>query len=149
MAQENNLELTVKQLLLEGKMRSQYEFMYTLAELGFCGVSQSRISRMLTRLGAVRSRNNAGNSVYCLTQNVAAPSLENSIEHLIVTCDYNPFLVVLKTQSGGADVVARLLDTLRDSLQISGAIASDDTVFVTPSKGQSTERLCQLIGNIF
>ena len=46
-----------KALLKEEKFSSQGEIVQALSDLGFRNINQSKVSRMLTKFGAVRTRN--------------------------------------------------------------------------------------------
>ncbi|AIY66434.1 arginine repressor [Pseudoalteromonas piratica] len=148
MEAEKSLNQIIKHLILQKEIRSQFELSYELGLMGFADISQSRISRMLTRLGAVRMRNSNHQLVYRLPSDVGMPGLKQSIESVVLACDKNEALVVIKTQAGGAKIVARVLDHLHDSLGISGTVASDDTLFIMPKPAQCTTLLCNQICDI-
>ena len=149
MEAEKSLNQIIKHLILHKEIRSQFELSYELGLMGFADISQSRISRMLSRLGAVRMRNSSHQPVYRLPSDVGMPGLKQSIESVVLACDKNEALVVIKTQAGGAKIVARVLDHLHTSLGISGTVASDDTLFIMPKPAQCTtslyNQLCDIL----
>ena len=55
-----------KALLKEENFGSQGEIVDALKEQGFDNISQSKVSRMLSKFGAVRTRNAKQEMVYCL-----------------------------------------------------------------------------------
>ncbi|MGL5727542.1 MAG: transcriptional regulator ArgR, partial [Plesiomonas sp.] len=54
-----------KALLKEEKFSSQGEIVQALLDQGFRNINQSKVSRMLTKFGAVRTRNAKMEMVYC------------------------------------------------------------------------------------
>jgi len=62
----NSLLQAFKDLLRQEKFGSQSEIVTELQKLGFHSINQSKVSRMLTKVGAVRTRNTRMEMVYCL-----------------------------------------------------------------------------------
>ncbi len=56
-AKQEELVKAFKALLKEEKFSSQGEIVLALQEQGFYNINQSKVSRMLTKFGAVRTRN--------------------------------------------------------------------------------------------
>lgn len=56
-AKQEELVKAFKALLKEEKFSSQGEIVQALQEEGFENINQSKVSRMLTKFGAVRTRN--------------------------------------------------------------------------------------------
>lgn len=132
MHNDKQLLKTIKHLILKNEMRSQFELAVELNERGYKDISQSKVSRMLTKLGAVRMRNHANQLTYRLPTDVGLPGLTQSLDSVVLACEHNETVVIVKTQAGGAKIVARVLDQLHGELGISGTVASDDTLFVMP-----------------
>lgn len=65
-AKQEELVRAFKALLKEEKFSSQGEIVVALQEQGFDNINQSKVSRMLTKFGAVRTRNAKMEMVYCL-----------------------------------------------------------------------------------
>lgn len=61
-----DLDKAFQQLLREERFGSQAEFVEYLTANGFAHINQSKVSRMLTSYGAVRTRNARMEMVYCL-----------------------------------------------------------------------------------
>ncbi|TKK23432.1 arginine repressor [Enterobacter cancerogenus] len=123
------------QLLREEKYASQNDIVDALKTLGFETVNQSKVSRMLTKVGAVRIRNASGEMAYAIPPELAVPVVTGQIKSLVLSAEYNTHMVVLRTSPGAAQLIARMLDSHGRSEGILGTIAGDDTVFVTPVKG--------------
>ena len=63
-AKQEELVKAFKALLKEEKFSSQGEIVAALQEQGFDNINQSKVSRMLTKFGAVRTRNAKMEMVY-------------------------------------------------------------------------------------
>lgn len=140
---------TFKILLKEERFSSQGEIVQALQEAGFENINQSKVSRMLTKFGAVRTRNAKMEMVYCLPPELNMPSATSPLKNLVLDVDYNDALVVVQTSPGAAQLVARLLDSISKSEGILGTIAGDDTIFITPARGFTTKKLYQSILELF
>ncbi|MGG5839843.1 MULTISPECIES: transcriptional regulator ArgR [Enterobacteriaceae] len=141
MSDEQSLATVFMQLLQEEKYASQNEIVDALKTLGFENANQSKISRMLTKAGAVRIRNASGVMAYCIPPELAIPVATCQIKTLVLSAEHNAHMVVLRTSPGAAQLIARMLDSHGRSEGILGTIAGDDTVFVTPMKGYSVHEL--------
>jgi len=70
-AKQEELVKAFKALLKEEKFSSQGEIVLALQDQGFDNINQSKVSRMLTKFGAVRTRNAKMEMVYCAAQLIA------------------------------------------------------------------------------
>lgn len=118
-------------LLLQGAVTTQEEICASLTKLGH-PVNQSKVSRMLRKLGAVKSKNENGQVVYRLPREPAPPTLNNKLSSLLLDIIANETMIIVNTSPGSAQLIARLLDFSNDRLGIIGTIAGDDTIFVVP-----------------
>lgn len=146
---QGNIEQVFKELLREERYSSQAEIADALCARGFSNINQSRVSRMLARYGAIRTRNTKKDMVYCLPQELGVPTVSSTVKTLIHDIDYNSNIVVIHTSPGSAQMIARMLDSIRKSEGILGTIAGDDTIFVTPKTNTSTEELADAIVDLF
>jgi len=121
----------LRRLLIEGKVATQEEVCEALETLGH-SVNQSKISRLLRKVGAVKSKNEQGQIVYRLPIEPAPPTTSSQLSSLIVDVDANEYMIIVYTCPGAAQVVARLLDHHKKSMQILATLAGDDTIFVAP-----------------
>ena len=71
--QPHTLLQVFKDLLRQEKFGSQSEIVTELQKLGFHSINQSKVSRMLTKVGAVRTRNTRMEMVYCLPTDLTVP----------------------------------------------------------------------------
>lgn len=145
----DNLTLAFKALLAQERFGSQGEIVTALQNLGFANINQSKVSRMLTKFGAVRTRNSRMEMVYCLPNELSVPTSSSPLKNLVLDIDHNGFLVVVKTSPGAAQLIARLLDSVGKSDGILGTIAGDDTIFITPTANTSISQLMQCVQELF
>ena len=120
----------VASLIKAGGVESQSHLIKLLNKEGV-KVTQATISRDLEELRAVRQRNAAGHLQYQLPDAFSSPSTGSKNLILSVTSSGN--LAVVKTPSGGAQLLASAIDRngLDGALKnVIGTIAGDDTVLV-------------------
>lgn len=134
-----------KALLKQGTFRSQEELAYALSQQGFDNVSQSKVSRMLAKLGAVKSRNANNEICYDLPDALIIPKTKHAIETIALDLKHNDYQIILKTGTGGAPLMARVLDSLEESIGIMGTIAGDDTVLIIPENIARIDEIAQRI----
>ena len=79
-----NLEQVFKSLLKEERFSSQAEIADALIERGFNNINQSKVSRMLSRYGAIRTRNSKMDMVYTLPEDQALPTASTSIKSVVL-----------------------------------------------------------------
>lgn len=147
-SKQEELVKAFKALLKEEKFSSQGEIVQALQEQGFDNINQSKVSRMLTKFGAVRTRNAKMEMVYCLPAELGVPTTSSPLKNLVLDIDYNDAVVVIHTSPGAAQLIARLLDSLGKA-GILGTIAGDDTIFTTPANGFSVKDLYEAILVLF
>lgn len=147
--QQEDLIHAFKALLNEERFGSQSEIVQALQAQGFTNTNQSKVSRMLTRFGAVRTRNARMEMVYCLPAELGVPATSSQLRNLVIDIDYNDAMVVVKTSPGAAQLIARLLDSLSKNEGILGTIAGDDTIFITPTRERGVQYLLQQVRNLF
>lgn len=104
---------------------------------------------MLTKFGAVRTRNAKMEMVYCLSAELGMPTTTSPLKNLVLDIDHNDAIVVIHTSPGVAQLIARLLDSLGKSEGILGTIAGNDTIFVTPANSFTTHQLYVAILALF
>ncbi len=144
-----SLATAFKALLAEERCSSQLEMVKALQEQGFSHVNQSKVSRMLNKFGAVRTRNARMETVYCLPNELSVPTTSSPVKNLVLDIDHNKALIVVKTSPGAAQLIARLLDNLGKSEGILGTIAGDDTIFITPTADCKIQHLMQQVKALF
>ena len=108
--------------------------MKLLKKAGFA-VTQATASRDLEEVGAVRSRNSAGELIYQIgtTSDGAISKSMPLPSDLILSVEPSGNLAVVRTPPGGAQFLASALDN-SGIKSIIGTIAGDDTVLVISKK---------------
>ncbi|MDQ2993413.1 MAG: ArgR family transcriptional regulator [Pseudomonadota bacterium] len=126
----------LRRLLIEGKVATQEEVCAALESLGH-PVNQSKVSRLLRKIGAVKSKNEHGQIVYRLQLEPAPPTTTSQLSSLIIDVDANETIIVVYTSPGSAQLIARILDYHKKEIQILATIAGDDAIFVAPTSIKS------------
>jgi transcriptional regulator of arginine metabolism len=122
-----------KDLLKQEQFGSQGEIVDALKAQGFDNISQSKVSRMLSKYGAVRTRNARQDMVYCLPAELGVPTAKSPLRQLVLDIEHNEMMIIVRTSPGAAQLIARLLDSLSKSDGVLGTIAGDDTIFIAPT----------------
>ena len=106
--------------------------------------TQATLSRDLARLGARRAPRREGGAAYELPGAPVAEGPEGlaQMHHLVTTIDEADALVLVRTQPGGASVVALAIDKARPE-GVLGTIAGDDTIFLVPMRGIKPARVAR------
>lgn len=128
---DNSLLSLCRQLLHQQSFYKQEELRDKLEELGYTGISQSTVSRLLLQLGVVKVKNACGKKVYCITAETAPVNVKSSIASQIESITHNQAMIVIKAYPGSAQLVARLVD-FDPHRDIIGTIAGNDTILVIP-----------------
>lgn len=80
----DNLIKAFKELLAQERSGSQSEIVSALQKQGFTHINQSKVSRMLTKFGAVRTRNTRMEMVYCLPNELSVPNTSSPLKNLVL-----------------------------------------------------------------
>ncbi|WP_345856896.1 transcriptional regulator ArgR [Shewanella algae] len=150
-ASKNQDELirTFKALLKEERFGSQSEIVNALQAEGFANINQSKVSRMLSKFGAVRTRNAKQEMVYCLPAELGVPTASSPLKNLVLDVDHNQAMIVVRTSPGAAQLIARLLDSIGKPEGILGTIAGDDTIFICPSSIKTIDETLETVKSLF
>jgi transcriptional regulator of arginine metabolism len=128
-----------KGLLKQEQFGSQGDIVDALKNQGFDNISQSKVSRMLSKYGAVRTRNARQEMVYCLPAELGVPTTQSPLRQLVLDIEFNEVMIIIRTSPGAAQLIARLLDSLSKSDGVLGTIAGDDTIFIAPTNVSKIE----------
>ena len=146
---QEELIKSFKALLKEERFGSQGDIVEALKGLGFDNVSQSKVSRLLTKFGAVRTRNAKLEMVYCLPAELGMPTAKSPLRQLVLDSEHNESMVIIRTSPGAAQLIARLLDSVGKAEGVLGTIAGDDTIFIAPLKVSDIEHTIKNIRQLF
>ncbi|GAA0823564.1 transcriptional regulator ArgR [Colwellia sp. D2M02] len=142
---ESKLIHVFKRLLKEQCYGSQGQLAGALALQGFDNMSQAKISRLLSKLGAVKTRNANNEMIYILPDELAVPKSKQSIESVVLSVKHNNMQIILKTGIGGAPLISRMLDSMGEAVGILGTLAGDDTIFIAPDNVENIDSITQAI----
>ncbi|NQY37367.1 MAG: transcriptional regulator ArgR [Alteromonadaceae bacterium] len=145
---ESDLISAFKSLLKEQCYGSQGQLADALSKQGFVNMSQAKISRLLSKIGAVKTRNTSNQMIYILPDELSVPKSKQAIESVVLSVKHNNMQIVLKTGIGGAPLISRMLDSMGESLGVLGTLAGDDTIFIAPADMTKMDEICQSIRDL-
>ncbi|MGB0361275.1 MAG: ArgR family transcriptional regulator [Endozoicomonas sp.] len=123
--------------------------MSVLQDQGFENISQSKVSRMLNRFGAVRVRNALNEQVYCFPPEMGKLNASIAVKDLVEGIDHNESAIVIKTSPGAAQMIACLLDFIGNKGGVMGCVAGDDTILVMPTTVKDIVEITENISDLF
>jgi transcriptional regulator of arginine metabolism len=138
-----------KDILKTESFGSQGDIVDALKLQHFDNISQSKVSRMLSKFGAVRTRNARGDMVYCLPPELSMPTAKSPLKQLVLDIVHNNVMVIIRTSPGAAQLIARLLDSLGKKDGVLGTIAGDDTIFIAPADISTIEETRKRVEALF
>lgn len=137
----------LKDLLMGRNANTQEDLCKALESQGY-EINQTKVSRLLRKIGAVKVVNTQGEVVYSLPREPSPPTMNTPIRQLIVDVIANETTIVILTSPGSASMVARLLDYQQMPNDVIGTIAGDDTIFVAPRSTKETKNVAERIKNL-
>ncbi len=136
----------LRDLLREGEASTQEDLCEALRKKKF-DVTQSTVSRDLRKVGAIKTTDSSGQTIYKLPEemHVLPPNVSHNLGGLLIDVESNESMIVLHTSPGSASLVARHLDSMRGQLDILGTIAGDDTIFLAPTSARLIKSIIKRI----
>lgn len=128
---KKDLAPIVRDLLLKKSAKTQEEICQALKKHGH-QTNQTKISRLLKKLGATKLINERGEITYWLPKESPPANLSSLVNNLVTGVTANESTIIIHTTPGAASVIARVIDYLDIHSEILGTIAGDDTIFVAP-----------------
>lgn len=141
---DKSLIEALKDLLLTGEASTQEHICSVMEKAGY-EINQSKVSRLLRKIGAIKVENAKGQTVYSLPREPAPPTSSTQLCNLVLDVDCNETMVVIMTSPGSASMIARMLDYASIKHEILGTVAGDDTIFVSPKYIKNTKALTEEI----
>ncbi|MCX7091566.1 MAG: ArgR family transcriptional regulator [Legionellales bacterium] len=144
----------LRDILLEGKARTQSEIQQELERQGVTS-SQSKISRLLHQIGAVKLVDNQGKTQYRMPHEVGliheltSPQEKTLFRQWVLSVVANETMIIIHTTPGAAGMVARVIDQHRMDLEVLGTIAGDDTIFIAPKNHHRINETIRMITQLF
>lgn len=148
-AKQEALIQAFKALLRTENFGSQSEIVDALKNEGFDNISQSKVSRMLSKYGAVRTRNARQEMVYTLPPELGIPTTKSPLRQLVIDIEHNDVMVIIRTSPGAAQLIARMLDSVGKADGVLGTIAGDDTIFIAPVSVKHIDDTLQKVISLF
>jgi transcriptional regulator of arginine metabolism len=148
-----NIHFALRQLLLEGQVGTQEAICKALEKQGF-SVNQSKVSRLLNKVGAIKVSDPQGNNLYRLphehglAHELQHPPARAAAQNWVLDIVSNGVLIVVHTTPGAAGLVARDLDLHHLDLKILGSIAGDDTIFIAPKDIKKIKQVIEKIKDV-
>lgn len=130
-ANEESITNVCRRLLQQQSFSTQESLRNELIDLGYDDVSQSTVSRVLTKLNVVKVPNAYGKKVYCLSMENEGIQVDSSISSQVEFVTHNQLIVVVRTHPGSAQLVARIID-IQPHEEILGTVGGNDTVMIAP-----------------
>lgn len=124
----NKRQLKILELIATRAFRTQDELADALTQEGW-DVTQSSVSRDITRLGLVKADGVYARAAILHLQNIVDPNERRIAESVLTVDSAGDALVVLHTPPGEAQRVGSALDLLAWP-EVVGTIAGDDTIFL-------------------
>lgn len=121
-------------LIKSGVVHSQSDLVVLLKKAGY-KVTQATASRDLEEIGAVRARNNDGESTYQIRESTDSAIVRSTAlpSKLILSVDHSANLAVIHTPPGAAQFLASSLDHA-GLTGVIGTIAGDDTIILVSKR---------------
>lgn len=144
----------LREILLKGTAKTHAEIQQELKRYGISS-SQSKISRLLHQIGAVKLVDSHGKTQYRLPHEagliheLTSPQEKTLIRQWVLNVASNETLLIIHTTPGAAGMVARIIDQHRINLDVLGTIAGDDTIFVAPKDHKNILATRQMIIHLF
>lgn len=126
------VEEKLKKLIETKELFSQHDICSELAQLGY-NVSQSKVNRLLKKIGAIKIKNSKSELVYSMPNEPVPPAVRDKISSLIIDIRSNEINIIIQTSPGSAQLIARILDYNKSIFDIMGVVAGDDTILVIPN----------------
>ena len=115
-------------------------------------VSQSTVSRLLSLLGVIKTRNARGHKIYILPPKPEAlPHAACRLAEMVLSIEANHEFILVQTVAGYGRAVGRVIDHCALP-EVLGVVAGSSMVWVAPRNSQAIaqtcRQLCRLLGNL-
>ncbi len=128
---KGNLLAEFKLLLNKGRFSTQLQLATALENSGFNDISQTKVSRLIKKTGAVKVRGNRKPPFYQIPEN-SCFNTEKSISSVVTGISHNNTQVVIKTVRGGALIISQMIESQSNELGVLGCLASESTILIIP-----------------
>lgn len=150
---ENNkgqlLQNVCKDIILNDKVGSQRLLVEKVKARGIARVNQSRVSKVLDAIGAIKLRDESGSYYYSLVDSMSIGQKEKPIDSVVVAVTNNQHHVLIKTVKGGSSLIAGILENKADELAIMGCFCNESAVLVIPQDTEQVQDISLYIKRYF
>lgn len=140
-------QMIIRQLITEKQIETQEELLALLKERGV-EATQSTISRDARELKIVKTFDATGKTRYAILEtedaNDTEAKLKRAIQSSLIEIQQVEFMLVIRTDSGGADVITNYLDQV-DFPGIVGTLAGIDTILIISESKEAAAALVERI----
>jgi len=127
------LQNVCRDIILHQKIGSQRLLVEEVRSRGIEQVNQSRVSKVLDRIGAVKLRDDKGNFYYGLVDNLTISCKEQTFESVVLAVTYNKHHILVKTIKGGGAAIAQIIEGIAGEMSIMGCFSNESSVLVIPN----------------
>lgn len=138
-----------KNLLSEQRFSSQRQLALALKAQGFSHISQSKVSRLIDKVGAVKVRNSLEGAAYALPDKRCPLDISRDINELVIAVQHNQAQVVIKTRKSGAKIIAQIIESMPEQCGVMACIAADNYVLVIPNNVHHVADVCNALTEYF
>lgn len=124
---------TFKTLLQDQRFGSQLQLARALSLRGFENVTQTRVSRLLHKVGAIKIRNHNNDAVYRLPEKQYIPCGQQAIDSVVLDIKHNQVQIIIKTVIGAATLISKMIESMGEQSGVLACMASDSTILVIPT----------------
>ena len=124
---------TFKTLLQDQRFGSQLQLARALSLRGFENVTQTRVSRLLHKVGAIKIRNHNNDAVYRLPEKQYMPCGQQAIDSVVLDIKHNQVQIIIKTVIGAATLISKMIESMGEQSGVLACMASDSTILVIPT----------------
>lgn len=124
---------TFKTLLQDQRFGSQLQLARALSLRGFENVTQTRVSRLLHKVGAIKIRNHNNDAVYRLPEKQYIPYGQQAIDSVVLDIKHNQVQIIIKTVIGAATLISKMIESMGEQSGVLACMASDSTILVIPT----------------
>ena len=142
---ETHLFGCFKKLIAQECFSTQNQLANALTELGYSNVTQTKVSRLLAKLGAIKATTYNNTRVYKLPHNQRVPKAKQKINSIVLNVQHNEIQIIIKTITGGGIIISKIVEAMAESFGILACIPYDSTILVVPKRISDIEKNTQAI----
>lgn len=139
------LNTAVKKVIENNIVKTQTDLTELLKKAGF-KTTQSNLSRVLKKVGAVKKTDDKGQSFYIIQEKPL--EVEPWVGDIVKNIKNNGYNIVIMTYSGAANMVCEIIDEQKFE-EVMGTVAGDNSIIIAPNNIDDIEFLTQKLEKLF